>query len=78
LLLTVYTLTGYDASAHTSEETHQAAHNVPKGILRSVLWSALFGYILICTFVLVLPSMQAGVKAGMGFLICCWAACPRC
>ncbi|WP_287878024.1 amino acid permease [Aquitalea sp.] len=67
LLLTVYTLTGYDASAHTSEETHQAAHNVPKGILRSVLWSALFGYILICTFVLVLPSMQAGVKAGMGF-----------
>ncbi|SCK21859.1 amino acid permease [Vogesella sp. LIG4] len=68
LLLTVYTLTGYDASAHTSEETQHAAHNVPKGIIRSVLWSALFGYIMICTFVLVMPDMAAGVKSGMGFL----------
>ncbi|WP_293765861.1 amino acid permease [uncultured Aquitalea sp.] len=68
LLLTVYTLTGYDASAHTSEETQQASHNVPKGIIRSVLWSALFGYVMICTFVLVMPDMAAGVKSGMGFL----------
>ena len=27
----IYTITGFDASAHTSEETVQAAHNVPEG-----------------------------------------------
>jgi hypothetical protein len=32
LLLPVYTITGYDASAHTSEETVKAAHNVPAGM----------------------------------------------
>ena len=31
LLLTAYTITGFDASAHTSEETHDAARNVPRG-----------------------------------------------
>ena len=41
LLLPIYTITGYDASAHTSEETYKAAHSVPRGIVHSVLWSAL-------------------------------------
>lgn len=67
LLLTVYTITGFDASAHTSEETHNAAENVPKGIVSSVLWSALFGFAMICTFVLVMPSIPEAVKQGMGF-----------
>ena len=39
LLLPIYTITGYDASAHTSEETYKAAHSVPRGIVHSVLWS---------------------------------------
>ena len=30
LLLPIYTITGYDASAHTSEETIKAAHSVPR------------------------------------------------
>ncbi|MCP1291513.1 MULTISPECIES: amino acid permease [unclassified Chromobacterium] len=76
LLLTVYTLTGYDASAHTSEETREAARNVPKGILRSVLWSGVFGYLMICAFVLVLPDLGAGVKAGMGFFDLLLSALP--
>ena len=29
-LLTMYTITGYDASAHVSEETHGAADSAPK------------------------------------------------
>ena len=33
LLLPVYTITGYDASAHTSEETVKAAHSVPRAIV---------------------------------------------
>jgi amino acid transporter len=34
-LLTMYTITGYDASAHVSEETHDAALSAPKGVWRS-------------------------------------------
>ena len=67
LLLAVYTITGFDASAHTSEETRDAAKTVPKGIVSSVIYSVIFGYILICTFVLVLPDIPTGVKQGFGF-----------
>ncbi len=55
LLLPVYTITGYDASAHTSEETMKAAHSVPRGMVSSVGWSALFGWIMLCSFVLMIP-----------------------
>ena len=64
LLLPAYTVTGFDASAHTSEETRQAAVNVPKGMVRSVFWSFLFGYVMICSFVLAMPSVQDGAKQG--------------
>jgi amino acid transporter len=43
-LLTMYTITGYDASAHISEETHDAAQAAPKGVWRSVFYSAIFGW----------------------------------
>ena len=43
-LLTMYTITGYDASAHISEETHDAAMAAPKGVWRSVFYSAVFGW----------------------------------
>ena len=46
-LLTMYTITGYDASAHVSEETHGAEHSAPRGIWLSVLYSAIFGWILL-------------------------------
>jgi amino acid transporter len=64
LLLPAYTVTGFDASAHTSEETRQAAVNVPKGMMRSVFWSFLFGYVMICSFVLAMPSVADGAKQG--------------
>lgn len=67
LLLAVYTITGFDASAHTAEETRNAASAVPKGIITSVVYSVIFGYIMICTFVLVLPDVETGVKNGFGF-----------
>jgi amino acid transporter len=64
LLLPIYTITGYDASAHTSEETVGAASNVPKGILRSVMWSGLFGWVMVCSFVLAMPSVAEGAAQG--------------
>jgi len=64
LLYPCYTLTGYDASAHTSEETVDAARNVPKGILRSVIVSGIFGWVMVCALVLALPSVADGAKQG--------------
>jgi amino acid transporter len=46
-LLTMYTITGYDASAHISEETHGAEHSSAQGVWRSVFYSAIFGWIVL-------------------------------
>jgi amino acid transporter len=67
LILVCYTITGFDASAHTSEETNNAASSVPKGMLNAVFWSALFGYIMICAFVLAMPNVNEGAAQGYGF-----------
>jgi amino acid transporter len=64
LLLPIYTITGYDASAHTSEETYRAAHSVPRGIVDSVLWSALFGWAMVAAIVIAIPDLAAGAKQG--------------
>ncbi|MBT9561189.1 MAG: amino acid permease [Myxococcales bacterium] len=77
LLLTIYTLTGYDASAHASEETRDASRNVPRGILRAVLWSSIFGYLLIATFLLTLPDLPTAVAQGLGFFESLLAQLPR-
>jgi amino acid transporter len=63
-LLPAYTITGFDASAHTSEETIDAARNVPRGIVRSVLVSSLFGWVLLAAIVLAIPSMDAAAQQG--------------
>src|SRR5262249_52859624 len=47
LLLAQYTITGYDASAHMTEETHDADISGPNGIWKSIVISVIFGYILL-------------------------------
>jgi len=64
LLLTLYTLTGFDASAHTSEETVDARRSVPKGMINAVFWAALFGYAMTAAFVLAMPDPAASAKQG--------------
>lgn len=64
LLQGVYTITGFDASGHTSEETRNAARQVPRGMIHSVLWSGVFGYAMVCAFVLALPSVEEGAAQG--------------
>jgi amino acid transporter len=49
-LLTQYTITGYDASAHLSEETHSAHLTAAKGIWKSIFYSAVGGYFLLMAF----------------------------
>ncbi|MCX7303141.1 MAG: amino acid permease [Hyphomicrobiales bacterium] len=65
LLLPVYTITGYDASAHTSEETKNAATSVPRGIVTSVFWSSIVGWVMICAITLAIPDLA--VAAGQGW-----------
>ncbi|MBC7462790.1 MAG: amino acid permease [Actinobacteria bacterium] len=52
-LLTQYTITGFDASAHLSEETHGAHMSAAKGIWQSIFYSAIGGYILLMAFLYV-------------------------
>jgi len=47
LLLAQYTLTGYDASAHMTEETHDAARSGPRGIVMSIVVSLVAGWVLL-------------------------------
>lgn len=49
-LLTQYTITGFDASAHLSEETHGAHLTAARGIWQSIFYSAIGGYILLLGF----------------------------
>jgi len=64
LLLPVYTITGYDASAHTSEETVKAAHSVPRSIVSAVVWSSLIGWLMICAITLAIPDLATYAKFG--------------
>ncbi|HMF40684.1 MAG TPA: amino acid permease [Polyangia bacterium] len=64
LIWPIYTITGFDASAHTSEETVRASHNVPKGMLRSVYLSGLVGWVMVASFVLAMPDVAAAARQG--------------
>lgn len=64
LLLPLYTITGFDASAHTAEETLDAPRAVPRGMINSVLWSLVFGYAMTCSFVLALPDPAKAAAGG--------------
>ncbi|HEY8625673.1 MAG TPA: amino acid permease [Solirubrobacteraceae bacterium] len=63
-LLTMYTITGYDASAHISEETHDAAMAAPKGVWRSVFYSAVFGWMVLLALTFAATHVSAITAAG--------------
>jgi amino acid transporter len=67
-ILTQYTITGYDASAHLSEETKSAADGAAKGIWRSIFYSAIGGWILLLTFLFAVQDVD-GVTAGGGAVV---------
>lgn len=58
LLHAQYTFTGYDASAHMSEETKNASTAVAKGIINTILVSAVFGYVLILAVTFAIPNLD--------------------
>jgi amino acid transporter len=69
-----YTITGFDASAHTSEETQDAQVNVPKGMWQAVFWSWVVGLIAVAAYVLTMPSIEEAGAAGWGSFFYMWGA----
>jgi len=56
MLIAQYTITGFDASAHVSEETKGANVSAPKAILRSIYLSAIIAWILDIAIVQAIPK----------------------
>jgi len=61
-ILTQYTITGYDASVHLSEETQGAAKTAARAIWQSILYSAIGGYVLLLAITFAIPQVD-GVPA---------------
>lgn len=69
LLLAQYTITGFDASAHVSEETVGARTEAPKAIVRSIYISAIAAFLLNMAMTKALPTdtdAYAGIAFGGG------------
>jgi amino acid permease (GABA permease) len=66
LLLAQYTFTGYDASAHLTEETHGAARSGPRGIVMSILVSLFAGWILLIGITFAIQHYSAEVTSATG------------
>ncbi len=60
----MYTQTGYDASAHTAEETRGAAKAAAQGVWRSVFFSALIGWFVLLAFLFAANDVDAVNEAG--------------
>ncbi|OAA65838.1 Amino acid/polyamine transporter I [Niveomyces insectorum RCEF 264] len=62
-LLSQYTLTGFDASAHLSEETKNASWSAPIGVVSSVVFSALFGFFVLMAFLFSVQDFQGTLSS---------------
>ncbi|WP_395657957.1 amino acid permease [Nocardioides sp.] len=68
-ILTQYTITGFDASVHLSEETQGAAKSAAQGLWRSIFYSAVGGYVLLLAVTFAIPQVDgqpdyASIPAG--------------
>src|SRR4030095_12682403 len=63
-LLTQYTITGFDASAHISEETNDAAMSAARGVWQSVFYSAVIGYIVLLALTFAAADTNAVNEGG--------------
>jgi amino acid transporter len=68
LLQAGWTFTGFDASAHVSEETRDPTRNAPWGIFLSVVVSAVAGWVLLLAVTLAIGDLQAAAAAENPFI----------
>ena len=62
-----YVLTGYDASAHMTEETKQADKASPWGMINAILVSAVIGWVFLIAFFFAIHDYEATIKTSTGF-----------
>ncbi|KAK4033730.1 amino-acid permease BAT1 [Parachaetomium inaequale] len=65
-LLSQYTLTGFDASAHLSEETKKASWSAPIGVVSSVGFSAVFGWFVLLALLFSVQDFERTVDSPYG------------
>jgi amino acid transporter len=68
LLQAAWTFTGYDASAHVTEETRDPTRNAPWGIFLSVAVSGVFGYLLLLVVTLAIGDLHGTLAAANPFV----------
>jgi len=66
-LLTQYTITGFDACAHVSEETQGAAMSAARGLWQSIFYSAIGGWIVLLAFLFAATDVEA-INEAEGFV----------
>jgi amino acid transporter len=69
LLMAQYTITGYDASAHMSEETQNASRSAAIGMVMSVVVSVVFGFILLVAVTFAIPGPVGDTASQYGFAV---------
>jgi amino acid transporter len=72
LLMSQYTITGYDASAHMSEETRAASRAAALGMVMAVVVSVVFGFILLVAVTFAVPDVQGTVDAAANAVVYIW------
>ncbi|KAI0738203.1 APC amino acid permease [Daedaleopsis nitida] len=66
ILMAQYTLTGFDGSAHMTEETHNAAMSGSIGIIMAIGVSAVLGWFVILGFLFSIQDLDATVNSATG------------
>ncbi|MBZ4318648.1 amino acid permease [Streptomyces huiliensis] len=66
LLMAQYTFTGYDASAHMTEETNDASTAGPRGIVRSIWLSWIAGFVLLVGMTFAIQSYDGSLDSTTG------------
>jgi amino acid transporter len=66
-LLTQYTITGFDACAHVSEETKGASRAAANGLWQSIAYSAIGGWILLLAFLFAATQTDKVASDPTGF-----------
>lgn len=72
LLMSQYTITGYDASAHMSEETRSASRAAAWGMVMAVVTSVVFGFILLVAITFAVPDVSGTLEAGSNAVAYIW------
>jgi amino acid transporter len=72
LLMAQYTITGFDASAHMSEETRMASRAAAWGVVMSIVVSVVFGFVLLVAVTFAVPDVQGTLDAGGNAVTYIW------